>query len=228
MEIARACQTAEHAYTGVKCGLLDQISVLLSRAGQATFIDCRSFEVRHLPLGDSARFVIVHSGVKHALVAGAYNQRRAACAEAARLLGKKALRDISTAQLDEARSRLPESVWKRARHITGENERVAQAVSFLASGRMDAFGRLMFASHESSMRWFENSCAELDFLVEVARAIPGCLGARLSGGGLGGATINLVEAGAVDAFSARIRQAYQSRYGIEPLILLTEACSGDA
>jgi len=228
LEIARACQAAEHSYTGVQCGLLDQISVLLSRAGQATFIDCRSFEVRHLPLGGEARFVIVNSGVKHALVAGEYNERRASCEEAARLLGKKALRDVTTAELEAARPLLPATAWKRARHITGENERVAQAVGFLASGRMDAFGRLMSESHESSVRWFENSCEELDFLVEAACAIPGCLGARLSGGGFGGATINLVEAGAVEAFSTRIREAYQSKYGTEPLVLATEACAGAA
>jgi galactokinase len=228
LEIARACQAAEHTYTGVQCGLLDQISVLLSRSGHATFIDCRSCEVRHLPLRGDARFVIVNSGVKHALVAGEYNERRASCEEAARRLGKKALRDVSTAELEENRARLPETVWKRARHVTGENERVAQAVGFLAAGRMDALGRLMFESHESSVRFFENSCAELDFLVETARQIPGCLGARLSGGGFGGATINLVEANAVEAFATRIREAYQSKYGIEPLVLATEACAGAA
>lgn len=228
LEIARACQAAEHTYTGVRCGLLDQISVLLSRADHATFIDCRSFVVRHLPLRTGARFVIIHSGVRHALVAGEYNERRASCEQAARLLGKKALRDCSTAELEDARARLPETVWKRARHITGENERVAQAVGFLATGRMDAFGRLMFESHTSSMRYFENSCPELDFLVETAQGTPGCLGARLSGGGFGGATINLVESAAVNAFTAHVRQAYQTRYGQTPLILATEACAGAA
>lgn len=226
LDIARACQGAEHHYAGVKCGLLDQISVLMSKKDHATFIDCRNFEVRHLPLGPGARFVIVNSGVKHALVAGEYNERRASCEEAARLLGKKALRDATSAELDDARASLPETVWKRAKHIVGENERVAHAVGYLATGRMDAFGRLMFESHESSVRYFENSCEELDFLVDTARSIPGCLGARLSGGGFGGATINLVEESVVGAFSEKIQSAYQAKYGSTPLVLATEACDG--
>jgi galactokinase len=228
LEIAKACQAAEHTYAGVKCGLLDQISVLFAKADHATFIDCRSFEVRHLPLGTDTRFVIVNSGVKHALVAGEYNERRASCEQAAHLLGKKALRDTTTAELNDARDRLPELIWKRARHITGENERVAQAVGFLATGHMDAFGKLMFESHDSSVRHFENSCPELDFLVETARGITGCLGARLSGGGFGGATINLVRADAVETFAADIAAAYQNRYGSTPLVLATEAAAGGA
>lgn len=226
LEMARICQAAEHVYTGVKCGLLDQISVLMSRAGHATFIDCRSFEVRHLSLPAGVRFVIVNSGVKHALVAGEYNERRASCEEAARLLQRRALRDVNTAELDEAKGRLPEVVWKRARHVTGENERVAQAVGYLSAGKVEAFGRLMLESHESSMRYFENSCAELDFLVETARGLEGCLGARLSGGGFGGATINLVVAGAVEEFAARMAEEGRRKLGHEPLVLATEACGG--
>lgn len=226
LEIARACQAAEHHYTGVRCGLLDQISVLMSRMGHATFIDCRNFEVRHLPLPPDVCFVIVNSGVKHALVAGEYNERRASCEEAARLLGRRALRDVSTAELEKFREKLPETVWKRARHITGENERVAQAVGFLAQGKIEAFGGLMFESHESSRRYFENSCPELDFLVETARGLEGCLGARLSGGGFGGATINLVRKGSEDSFCAGLAQAARQRLGHEPSILVTEACGG--
>ncbi|MDX6765877.1 MAG: galactokinase [Candidatus Methylacidiphilales bacterium] len=226
LEIAKACQAAEHTYAGVKCGLLDQISVLMAKKDHATFIDCRSFEVRHLPLGGDARFVIVNSGVKHALVAGEYNERRASCEEAARLLGKKALRDTHDAELDAQKDRMPERVWKRAKHITGENRRVALAVDFLAAGNMRAFGKLMVESHESSKVYFENSCEELDFLVETAVASPGCLGARLSGGGFGGATINLVEASAVDAFASAVDQAYRARYGTAPLVVATPACDG--
>lgn len=226
LEIAKACQAAEHTYAGVKCGLLDQISVLMAKKNHATFIDCRSFEVRHLPLGTDARFVIVNSGVKHALVAGEYNERRASCEEAAKLMGKKALRDVNDAELDLVKGKMIALPWKRAKHITGENRRVALAVDFLAKGNMEAFGKLMFESHESSKQYFENSCEELDFLVETAKTIPGCLGARLSGGGFGGATINLVKANAVEVFTQAITKSYQGKYGTAPLVLATEACDG--
>lgn len=226
LEIAKACQAAEHTYAGVKCGLLDQISVLMAKKDHTTFIDCRSLEVRHLPLGAEARFVIVNSGVKHALVAGEYNERRASCEEAAQLMGKKALRDVTDAELDAVKGKMPEKIWKRAKHITGENRRVALAVDFLSQGRMDAFGKLMSESHESSRVYFENSCEELDFLVSTAQTIPGCLGSRLSGGGFGGATINLVQAGQVAAFTTAITQAYEARYQSHPLVIATEACDG--
>lgn len=226
LEIAKACQAAEHTYAGVRCGLLDQISVLMAKKDHATFIDCRTFEVRHLPLGPEARFVIVNSGVKHALVAGEYNERRTSCEEAARLLGKKALRDTHDAELDAGKGKMPEMIWKRAKHITGENRRVAMAVDFLTQGRMDAFGKLMSESHESSRIYFENSCDELDFLVATAQTIPGCLGSRLSGGGFGGATINLVRADNVDAFTEAVTQAYEKKYGTRPLVVATEACDG--
>ncbi len=226
MEIARVGQAAEHLYAGVKCGLLDQISVLMSRAGHATHIDCRSMEVRHLPVPERARFVIVHSGVKHALVAGEYNERRASCEAAARTLGKKALRDATSGELEARAGELDEKALKRARHVVGENERVAQAVGLLAAGRIEDFGVLMTASHRSSIENFENSCPELDFLVETALGLEGCMGARLSGGGFGGATINLVDRDHEQEFTQGIRDAYAQKHGNAPMVLSTPAADG--
>ena len=195
LQIARFSQMAEHDFVGVRCGLLDQIASLMSHAGHATFIDCRTFAVRHLPLSDHVSFVLAQSGVKHALVGGEYNERRSDCEAAARALGVKALRDATTAMLLERQCQLPDRIFKRARHITGENERVLAGGDALERGDLETFGRLMFESHESSRVYFENSCPELDQLVEAARKTPGVYGARLSGGGFGGATINLVERG---------------------------------
>lgn len=226
LEIAKAGQWAEHHFSGVKCGLLDQISVLMSRAGQVTFIDCRSFEVRHVPVGQEVEFVIVHSGANHALTGGEYNERRADCEEAARVLGVPALRDVTPGELEARRGELKDQVYHRAAHIVGENARVATAVSCLAQGKMEAFGKLMFESHRSSVVNFANSCEELDFLVDTARGMDGCLGARLSGGGFGGATINLVVKDKADAFRESIGQAYRQRYGNDPLILVSPACDG--
>lgn len=228
LEIAKVGQASEHRFTGVKCGLLDQISVLMGKANHATYIDCRSFEIRHLPLGTDSVFVIIHSGAKHALTSGEYNERRESCEEAARLLGKNALRDVSSAELEEAKSRLPEQAYKRALHVVGESERVAHAVSYLANHNMEAFGKLMFQSHDSSVAYFENSCEELDILIDLAKAEPGCLGARLSGGGFGGATINLVRKDSVEAFKDTMARAYEAKTNIKPLILETPACDGAA
>jgi len=142
--------------------------------------------------------ILANSGVKHALVAGEYNQRRADCETAAHALGVKTLRDATLKMLDAQKSHLADRIYHRALHIIGENERVLQASEALQQSDIPRFGELMFTSHESSRIHFENSCPELDQLVETARRTPGIYGARLSGGGFGGATINLVEAGRED------------------------------
>jgi galactokinase len=198
LQIAQFSQMAEHDFVGVRCGLLDQITSLMSLGGAATFIDCRTFAVRHVPLPTDVSFVLAQSGVKHSLVAGEYNERRADCEAAAHALGVKALRDVALPLLLSRQAELPERIFKRARHIVGENERVLAGSQALEQGDLARFGQLMFESHESSRLYFENSCPELDHLVSVARRTPGVHGARLSGGGFGGATINLVERGSVE------------------------------
>jgi galactokinase len=195
LQIARFSQMAEHDFVGVRCGLLDQITSLLSRAGDITLIDCRSFQIDFVPLDQQISVIIANTGVKHALVEGEYNTRREDCEAAARTLGVKALRDVSSAMLEGNRAKLSDRIYRRARHIVGENERVLKGAEALRLGDPRRFGELMFASHESSRVNFENSCRELDVLVEAARNIKGVYGARLSGGGFGGATINLAEAG---------------------------------
>ena len=198
MQMARISQKAEHDFVGVRCGLLDQIASLMSTAHHATRIDCRTTEVTHVPLEGKARIILANSNVKHALVGGEYNERRSDCEAAAHALGVTALRDASTALLRSRQSELADRIYHRALHITGENERVVEGSEALRKGDFKRFGELMFASHESSRVNFENSCPELDLLVETARKTPGVYGARLSGGGFGGATINLVEAGKED------------------------------
>ena len=195
MDMARLAQAAEHDFVGVRCGLLDQIASLMSKARHATFIDCRTMEVGHVPLDGKVSVILANSGVKHSLVAGEYNERRSDCEAAARALGVSALRDATTAMLQVRKSELADRIYHRALHITGENERVQAGAAALRTGDIARFGELMFESHESSRLNFENSCPELDLLVARARQTPGVYGARLSGGGFGGATINLVEKG---------------------------------
>jgi len=195
MLMARIAQKAEHDFVGVRCGLLDQIASLMSTANHATCIDCRTTEVTHVPMDHKTRIILANSNVKHALVGGEYNERRSDCEAAAHALGVTALRDASTEMLKARKSELADRIYHRALHITGENERVMEGSAALRQGDFARFGELMFASHESSRVNFENSCPELDLLVATARKTPGVYGARLSGGGFGGATINLVEAG---------------------------------
>ena len=195
MQMARLSQKAEHDFVGVRCGLLDQIASLMSKSHHATFIDCRTLEIGTVPLDGKVSVIIANSNVKHALVAGEYNQLRSDCEAAAHALGVPFLRDATTEMLKARKCDLADRIYRRALHITGENERVLEGSAALRQGQLARFGELMFQSHESSIINFENSCPELDLLVATARQTPGVLGARLSGGGFGGATINLVEKG---------------------------------
>ncbi len=193
-------QAAEHQYAGVKCGLLDQISSLMSKENCATYIDCRTYEVKNIPMPEGACFIVANSGAKHALVGGEYNERRTDCEAAAHALGAPFLRDVTSAALTAGRSKMSDRQYHRAKHVVGENERVQAAVIALKAGQLAQFGSLMFASHESSRVNFENSCKELDALVNAAKSFPAAYGSRLSGGGFGGATINLVDPAQTDAF----------------------------
>lgn len=221
MQMARVAQKAEHDFVGVRCGLLDQIASLMSTALHATFIDCRTLEVDHVPLDEKVSVILANSNVKHALVGGEYNERRSDCEAAAHALGVAFLRDASTEMLKSRRGELADRIYRRALHITGENERVLEGSAALRRGDIARFGELMFESHESSMHHFENSCPELDGLVDAARKTRGVYGARLSGGGFGGATINLVEKGREDEVVRALTAALP-----EVTCLVTKAADG--
>lgn len=225
LDLARIGQEAEHRFAGVRCGLLDQVTSLFSRPEHAVFLDCRSLHAESVPVPSAARFVIVQSGVKHALADGVYNQRRAECEQAARILGIHALRDASGEMLFEAErlGRLVGAPLRRARHVVGENTRVAAAVEALRAGDLSSVGRLMNESHESSRSLFDNSCDELDFLCAQARQIPGCLGARLTGGGFGGAMLALVPVDELDRFSRGLAEKIERSWGKTPQLLVTAA-----
>ncbi len=219
LELAKIGQAAEHRFAGVKCGLLDQITSLFGAEGMLVETDFRSLAVKNVPLGDNACFLMCNTHARHALVDGEYNRRRAACEEArdyfARVLPHpvRALRDVSRSEWEAHRAGLPELVARRALHPIGENERVLAAAAALQAGDLAAFGSLMYASHESSRTCFENSCPELDCLVEAARGIPGVLGARLSGGGFGGSVVVLVHPRDAEAAGAALAGAYAAAFG---------------
>ena len=230
-QLAQACRRAENEYVGAPCGIMDQFVSAAGRAGHALFLDCRSLQYEHVPLPPPLSLVVCNSMVKHSVAAGEYGTRRAQCEQAVLLLrqdlpGTAALRDLSFEQLEEHASRLPELLLKRARHVVTENARVREMASALRLGEMERIGELMQASHASMRDDFEISCAELDILVDLARSRPGLVGARMTGGGFGGCTLNLVRSGEVEEFGAAISSAYQHRTGRRAEIYVLRAADG--
>jgi len=220
LEIARICQAAESRFVGVNCGLLDPITLLFGKAFHAVEIDCQSLAVEQVPMIGEVAIVVCNSGVKHALVGGEYNALRGHCEAAARVLGAKSLRSVDLPFLTANRKKLGQREYECAYHVAGEIQRVVFGARALREGDFEQFGQYMLQSHESSRDLFRNSCAELDLLVELAQGHPACLGARLTGGGFGGATINLVKREQVQTFSQAIAAAYQERAQrkLEPLL----------
>lgn len=213
MAIARICQAAESSFVGVKCGLLDQISSLFGKAYHAMEIDFKNLSVNHAPLIGEFQVVVCPSGVKHQLVEGAYNDLRATCEAAVRALGTKSLRSVEIPYLKANKQRLTRRQYECAYHVIGENQRVIFGERALRDHDLAQFGQFMLQSHESSRDFLRNSVPELDLLVKLARAHPGCLGARLTGGGFGGATINLVERDKVQGFRRILEAAYPKYTG---------------
>jgi len=224
MALAQLCQKAENEFVGVRCGLLDQASSVYGKEDAAILLDFRAITARTVPLAPDEALLLVDPGVPHELTGGEYNERRKQCHAAASALGVKALRDITSEAISAAS--LDPKIRARALHITGENERVLTGVAALESGQMQKFGELMFQSHESSRRNFENSTAFLDALVEIASATQGVLGARLTGGGFGGATIWLVEKDKVQQIVTGVSEAYHRTTGATCTALITKASQG--
>jgi galactokinase len=217
--LARICQQAENEFVGMRCGIMDQFISLHGRANRALMLDCRSLQFELVPIPESVRLVICNTGVKHKLAGGEYNRRREECEEAVRFLAKalpniRALRDVNREQLEQHRGLLSEVAYKRALHIVTENERVLNGMEALRTGDLLQFGGYMADSHVSLRDMFEVSCAELDLMVELANRERGVFGARMTGGGFGGATINLVDARCAAGFAENVAKAYQEKTGI--------------
>ncbi|GBD08462.1 Galactokinase [Candidatus Thermoflexus japonica] len=231
LELARLCQRAENEFVGVRCGIMDQMAALFGRRGHALLIDCRSLETRLIPIPKEMVVLVADSGVRRELAASEYNERRAQCEEAVRRLqgrypGIRALRDVSRAQLEAARGELPDRIYRRARHVVTENERVLRAVEALVRGDLPAFGEQLNASHESLRDDYEVSAPELDTLVEAARSVPGVYGARLTGAGFGGSILTVVRREAVQAVSEALIRRYEARFGRRPTLFAVEPDEG--
>lgn len=230
-ELAQACRHAENQFVGARCGIMDQFVSCNGKAEHLVLLDCRSLESTYLAVPASARLVICNTMVKHAIAAGEYNVRRAQCEEGVRLLshalpGLLALRDVSLEGLEQSRELLPPTVHKRCRHVVSENQRVLAAAAALADHDLELLGELMAASHRSLRDDYEVSCSELDLMVALANRVKGVYGARMTGGGFGGCTVNLVAADAVPEFTSKIPAEYQAQLGIVPEICVAAASEG--
>ncbi len=226
MAIAKLCQVAESQFVGVNCGLLDQVSSLFGKASHVIQMDCRHLTVEHEAMVPGMAVVVCDSGVKHELAAGEYNALRRHCESAASAMGVKALRSADLKQLTASKPKMSQRDYECAYHIIGENQRVVFGERALREGDIEQFGQYMFQSHESSRDFLKNSCAELDLLVEIARSHPDCVGARLTGGGFGGATINLVKQPGVRSFSQSVVDQYLKHAGRNCDVMLCQIVDG--
>ena len=231
MELAKFCQRAENEFVGMRCGIMDQFVSCNGQAGKALLLDCRSLEYKPLPLPEDARLAICNTMVKHALATGEYNARRLECEAAVHHFAQsrpnvRALRDITEVELELYGSDLSEVIYRRCRHVITENARVRAAGAALEKGDLAAFGQLMNSSHRSLRDDYEVSCKELDLMVELARQVRGVYGARMTGGGFGGCTVNLIEAENVDEFKEAVAQGYEKATGLAPEIYVCSAAEG--
>jgi galactokinase len=220
--LARIGQRAENDFVGARCGIMDQMAATFADTSAALFLDTRSLEFKRVTLPRSADLVVIHSGVRHGLVSGEYNQRRADCEQACELLGVAALRDLTPADLPRLGA-LPERIQRRARHVITEDERVLRFVEALAADDLDTLGSLLLASHASLRDDFEVSVPAVDQLVQLAAADPDVYGARITGGGFGGAVVLLARRGSGAGVGQRLLGPYAAQTGETPQLLVPAA-----
>ena len=230
-EIAKLCQRAENEFVGSRVGIMDQFVSCLGKAGHALLLDCRSLEFELVPVAPEVKLVICNTMLKHEHSGGEYNRRREECEAGVRIIsaafpGITALRDVTREQLTSCANAMPAVIYKRCLHVVEENQRVLRAVECLRSSNLDQMGRLMRESHHSLRDLYEVSCRELDVMVEEAEGLPGYYGGRMTGGGFGGCTVNLVSSTEAEAFRERISERYRRRTGISSDIYICSPANG--
>ena len=230
-EVAKLCQQAENNFVGARVGIMDQFVSCMGRVGHALLLDCRSLEFQLVPIPAGIRLVVCNTMVKHDLATGAYNTRREECEEGVRYFTKwdpaiRSLRDVSVELLDQHLLNLPVTIAKRCSHVVRENQRTLDTSLALAQEDLARVGRSMRESHDSLRDLYEVSCRELDTMVEAAEGLPGFLGGRMTGGGFGGCTVNLVREESAEDFAKQIAGRYRQATGIDPQVYLCTAEDG--
>lgn len=222
VELAKLGQRAESQFVGMPCGIMDQYAAVFGHAGAALKIDCRSLGHEYVELPSGVRIIAVNSLVKHELGTSAYRERVAECKEAVAALHEldpkiESLRDVSLEFFNRVQDSVPMVPRRRARHIISDTQRVVDLAVAARANDLAEMGRLFVASHRSMQYDYQISCEEIDFLVDTAIKIPGVYGSRMTGGGFGGCTVNLVAPEAVDTFKQHLTLAYQERYKKTPV-----------
>jgi galactokinase len=230
-EIAKLCRQAENNFVGARVGIMDQFVSCMGKAAHAILLDCRTLQYQAVPIPAEIQLVICNTMVKHDLATGTYNTRRAECEEGVRILAKSnpaihALRDVSADLLQRHARELSPVIFKRCSHVIHENQRTIDAARAFSSGDLTRVGELMAASHCSLRDLYKVSCRELDVMVEAAQDLPGFIGGRMTGGGFGGCTINLVRGENAEDFAAQIADRYQASTDIDPQVYICSAEDG--
>jgi galactokinase len=230
-EVARLCQRAENTYTGARCGIMDQFVCCIGRQDHVLLLDCRSLESTYLKLPSNVVLVICNTMVRHEIASGEYNLRRASCersVDAVRqcLPNIRALRDLTLEDLEKHRRVLSDVGFRRCRHVITENQRVQDAEDALQHSDLQRFGQLMYASHASLDEDCEVSCRELNVMVDLARKVDGVYGSRMTGGGFGGCTVNLIESKAVAEFQTIISRDYEKLTRLSPKSFVSHLAGG--
>ena len=233
VELALICQRAENEFVGMRCGIMDQFISCSGRAGKALMLDCRSLDYKLVPMPPEVSLVICNTMVGHELATGEYNKRRGECEAGVRELAKhlphvKALRDVTMADLERYGGGLPDVILRRCRHVVSEDDRVMQAAAALDHSDLATFGELMAQSHRSLVEDYEVSCDELNLMVSLAASARGVIGARMTGGGFGGCTINLVESAHVEEFRQSVAAGYEKGTGRKAEIYVSTPAEGAA
>jgi len=223
-------QKAEHEYAGMPCGIMDQFISVMGKKDHLLLLDCRSRKTELVPMTDpSIELLITNTNVKHELTGGEYAKRRAQCEAAAKILGVSSLRDADAVKLEQARSKMENTVYRRAKHVISEIERTLHAAEGVRASNWPTVGQLMYASHSSLRDDYEVSCSELDAVVDIAQSIGlkgGVFGCRMTGGGFGGCTVALVQADRVAAISERLSAEYEKRTRIKPTLFVSRPAAG--
>jgi len=230
-EVATLCREAENTYVGAHVGIMDQYISCMGKAGHAMLLDCRSLEFRLVPIPPGLQLVVCNTMVKHDVATSGYNVRRAQCDEGVGYFAKwypniRALRDVSTEMLHEHSKDLSPVILKRCTHVILENQRTVEAARSLTDRDLARMKELMAESHASMRDLYEISCQEVDIMVDSAQDLPGFCGGRMTGGGFGGCTINLVRTGNASDFAAQIADRYQRATNIKPQIYICSAEDG--
>lgn len=231
LQLSKLCQYAENRYVGVHCGIMDQFASACGVAGHVLMLDCRTLEWEKLRLPDDTAIVIADTTVRRKLTAGGYNQRRTDCEQAVKLLQKvhpdvRALRDVEPLEFEQLSRDFPLDIQRHARHVVEEIARTRRGRDYLAQGGASGFGRLMNESHASLRDLYEVSNAQLNLMAEIAQALPGCYGARLTGAGFGGCTVNLVQAAGAEDFAAQLGREFYAGTGLIPEVFVTRPSAG--